>query len=170
MTGWEREILKSITHWEGDYLSLWNDRQGPVKARDVSPDSILTAFHSPSGQCRGFDLFDAAQMLIPLFKGEASPGELRRGELWAGYDANTDTLELLGSRHTPALRETVADGLTAHCAEPGRAGGFTLERAAEILMPYLKSWRPWTAEEWAAIRARMDQQDAAMRARAASSP
>ena len=162
--------LKIDYTWQGDYLSLWNDHQGPVKARDVSPDSILTAFHSPSGECRGFDLFDAAQMLIPLFKGEASPGELRRGELWAGYDANTDTLELLGNRHTPALRETVADGFTAHCTEPGRAVGFTLDRAAELLMPYLKSWRPWTAEEWAAIRQRMDSQDTAIRARAASKP
>ena len=147
--------LKIAYTWQSDYLSVWNNLKGPMKAHDITSSAIFTSFHSPNGKCRGFDLFDAAQMLLPFFKGEISNGELYNRELNAEYDAITDTLKLISNRHAPARSETIANGFTAHCAAPGWAIGFTLERAAATLMPYLNTWRPWTAAEQAAIQKRM---------------
>ena len=147
--------LKIAYTWQGDYLSVWNNLKGPVKAHDITSATILTAFHSPNGKCRGFDLFDAAQMLLPFFTREISKGELYNRELTAEYDAINDSLKLISNRHAPTHSETIANGFTAYCAETGWAIGFTLERAAATLMPYLKTWRPWTAAEQAAIQKRM---------------
>ena len=162
--------LKIEYVWEGDLLCLWNDLQGPVKGGDVTTGTILTSFHSRDGggECRGFDLFDAAKMLLPLLKGEEFKRELYQGELSGSYSCETDTLMLLSNRHTPLRSYSVASGLTAHCTERGWAVGFTLERAAELLLPHLETWRPWTDEEMEEIQKRMAEQDAAMRQRMAS--
>ena len=149
--------------WEGDLLCLWNDLHGPTKGFDITTKTILTSFHSREDgrECRGFDLYDAAKMLLPYLKGEVSKGELYHGELSASYSAETHTLALLSNRHTPVCDQPVADGLTAHCTERGWAIGFTLKRAAELLLPHLGTWRPWTDEEMAEIRKRMAEYEAA---------
>lgn len=161
--------LKISYTWEGDYLSLWNDLRGPVKARDVVSGTILTSFHSMSGECRGLDLFDAAQILLPYLNLEVSEGTLYHGELSASYRRETDTLLLVSSKETVATDQEVADGLVAHCNEKGWAVGFTLERAAELLLPHLETWRPWTEDETAQIRKQMANREAAMQAHEASS-
>ena len=154
--------------WEGDLLCLWNDRHGPTTGFDITTNTILTAFHSRDGdrQCRGFDLYDAAKMLLPLLKNE---GEFMVGlcqhELSASYCSETDTLMLVGNRHTPVHSNAIADGLTAHRRDDGRAVGFTLERAAELLLPHLETWRPWTEEEMAEIQKRMAEHEANLRKR-----
>ena len=157
---------------EGDLLCLWNDLHVPVTGGDITTKTILAAFHSRDGdrECRGFDLYDAAKMLLSFLKNEGEfKGELCQDELAASYSCETDTLILVSNRHTPVRDCLVADGLTAHCTERGWAVGFTLERAAELLLPHLETWRPWTDEEMAQIQKVMADNDAAMRAHRASS-
>lgn len=162
--------LKIEYVWEGDMLCLWNDIHGPVAGGDITSETILTAFHSRQGEgeCRGFDLFDAAKMLLPFLKGEVSKGDLHHGELSASYSGETDTLVLLSNRHTPVCEQAIAEGLSAHRTERGWAVGFTLERAAELLLPYLETWRPWTDEEMAEIQKRIAEREAAIREHMAS--
>ena len=158
--------------WEGDLLCLWNDLHVPVAGFDITTKTILTAFHSRDGnrECRGFDLFDAAQMLLPFLKNKGEfKRELCQGELSASYSCETDTLMLVSNRHITVRNYLIAEGLTAHCTERGWAVGFTLEHAAELLLPHLETWRPWTDEEMAVIKERMDEHDAAMQQRMVSS-
>ena len=148
--------------WEGDLLCLWNDLRGATVGYDITTMTILTAFHSRDGdrECRGFDLYDGAQMLLPLLKGGELGGELHQGELSASYSCETDTLMLVSNRHTPVRNYPIADGLTAHCTERGWAVGFTLERAAELLMPHLETWSPLTDEELAQIQKQLAESNA----------
>jgi hypothetical protein len=88
-------------------------------------------------------------MLLPFLNEREFEEELYRGELSASYSCYTDTLMLISNRHTPVCSYLIADGLTAHCMERGWAVGFTLDRAAELLLSHLETWRPWTAEEMA---------------------
>ena len=157
--------------WEGDMLCLWNDLRGATTGYDVTTMTILTAFHSrdEDRECRGFDLYDGAKMLLPVLKGGELGGELHQGELSAAYSCETDTLTMMSNRHTAVRSYSIAEGLTAHCTERGWAVGFTLERAAELLLPHLETWRPWTDEEMAQIKKRMAEHDAAMRQRVAAS-
>ena len=157
--------------WEGDLLCLWNDLHVPVTGFDITTKTILTAFHARGGdrECRGFDFYDAAKMLLPFLKEEKYEGELCQGELSASYSCESDSLKIVSNRHTAVRNCFVAEGLTAHCTERGWAVGFTLERAAELLLPHLETWRPWTDEEMAVIKERMAEHDAAMQQRMASS-
>lgn len=150
-------------------LCLWNDLHGPVKGGDITSGTILTSFHSREGDrnCRGFDLYDAAKMLLPFLKGEESEGNLYQAELSVSYSCEADTLKLISNRHTPVSTCPVADGLTGHCTERGWAVGFTLERAAELLLTHLETWRPWTDDEMAKIQKQMGEREAAMRKRLA---
>ena len=108
-------------------------------------------------------------MLLLFLKNEGEfKGELCQDELSASYSCETDTLTLVSNRHTPVRNYDIAKGLTAHCTEHGWAVGFTLERAAELLLPHLETWRPWTDEEMAVIKKRMVEQEAAMHQRMAS--
>ena len=152
---------------EGDLLCLWGSIHEPVKGGDVTTHTILTAFHSRKGdgECRGFYLFDAAQMLLPVLKGGELGGELHQGELSAAYSCESDTLTLLSNRHTSVRSYSIAEGLTAHCTERGWAVGFTLERAAELLLPHLETWRPWTDEEMTQIRKQKAEREASLRER-----
>lgn len=154
--------------WEGDLLCLWNELHVPVKGFDITTNTILTAFHSRDGnrECKGFDLYDAAKMLLSFLRNEGEfKGELCQDELSASYSRETDTLKLVSNRHMPVRDSSIADGLTAHCTERGWAVGFTLERAAEFLLPHLETWRPWTDEEMMEIQNRRSEQEAALRER-----
>ena len=156
--------------WEGDLLCLWNALHMPVAGFDITTKTILTAFHSRDGdrECRGFDIYDAAKMLLLFLKNEGEfKGELCQDELSASYSCETDTLTLVSNRHTPVRNYDIAKGLTAHCTEHGWAVGFTLERAAELLLPHLETWRPWTEEEMAQIQKVIAEHDAALRKRIA---
>ena len=162
--GMEAGNLEIEYVWEGDLLCLWNDVHEPVRGFDITSQTILTAFHSRDGnrECRGFDLYDAAKMLLSFLKNEGEfKGALCQDELSASYSCETDTLMLVSNRHTAVRDFRIADGLTAHCTERGWAVGFTLERAAELLLPHLETWRPWTDEELAQIQKQMADREAA---------
>ena len=136
---------------EGDLLCLRSDLPGQATGGDIKSKTILTAFHCREGKraCKGFDLYDAARMLMPFLEGEISNGELGEGELTASYTPESDSLVLLSNRHIPVEKQRVAAGLTAHCTDIGWAVGFTLERASEQLLPHLRRWRrPSEKEMW----------------------
>ena len=60
---------------------------------------------------------------------------------------------------------TLTTGLTAHSEADGWVAGVTLENAAKLLLPHLRTWCEPTGEEMAAIRERMDENLAAIRER-----
>jgi hypothetical protein len=73
--------------WTGDLLCLWNDLRGAASGYDITTKTILIAFHTrdEDRQCRGFDLYDAAKMLLPFLNEREFEEELYRGELSASY-------------------------------------------------------------------------------------
>ena len=152
---------------EGDLLALWNGLPARGGGGDITKYTILTAFYAERGsrECVGFDLFDAAKTLIPFLTQDRRKGSLCEGELSVSYEKESDTLALTKSGCFIASDQIVAAGLTAQKREDGRAVGFTLERAAELLLPHLETWRPWTDEEMAEIQKRMAEHEAALRER-----
>ena len=106
-------------------------------------------------------------MLLPYLHQTVAEGTVHRGELSVSYQENADTLVLVSNSEEIATDQQITDGLIAHCNERGIAVGFTLERAAELLLPHLETWRPWTDEEMAQIQKQMADHDAAMRERMA---
>jgi hypothetical protein len=155
---------------EGDLLALWNGVPDRGGGGNITKHTILTAFYAERGsrECVGFDLFDAAKMLMPFLKQEASEGPVCNGELSASYLKGTDTLVLISSECSIAFDQAVATGLTAHSEADGWAVGFTLDNAAELLLPHLETWRPRTAEEMAEIQKQVAEREAALRERIAS--
>ncbi len=151
---------------EGDFLALWNGLPAGGGGGDITKYTILTAFYAERGsrECVGFDLLDAAKMLMPFLNLKVVKGSLCNGELWASYEKESDTLTLTKSDCPIVFDQSVAEGLTAHKQEDGRAVGFTLERAAELLLPHLETWRPWTEDEMAQIQEQMAEREAAMKA------
>ena len=150
--------------WEGDFLSIWKkNASAKGGGYTVIENTILTGFYANPGKrhCVGFELLDAAQMLLPYLRSEVSHGTLCNGELLASYQVDTDTLVLLSAAEDITDDQIIADGLFAHCNERGIAVGFTLERAAELLLPHLETWRPWTDEELAQIQKQMADREAA---------
>ena len=148
--------------WEGDLLCLRNDLNGPTRGLDITTETILIAFHSSGDdrECRGFDFYDAAKLLLPFLRQERLQGELCEGELSVSYSAERDSLKIASNRVEPVSSNLIANGLTAHNTEKGWAMGFTLNRAAELLLPHLQTWRPWTEEEERQIQKVMVEHDA----------
>ncbi len=152
---------------EGDLLALWNGLPARGGGADITKYTILTAFFAErgTGECVGFDLFDAAKMLTPFLTQTRRKGDLCDGELSVSYEKENDTLALAKSGCLIASHQIVAADLTAHSQEDGQVVGFTLERAAELLLPHLETWRPWTDEEMAEIQERADEHESALRER-----
>ncbi len=125
---------------EGDLLAIGNGAQAKGGGYSVTRNSFFTGFYAEKDrrQCVGFDLLDAALMLTLYLNGEASQGVVCDGELSVSYCDETDTLILVSNREPVAHNQDVADGLTAHCNELGRAVGFTLKNAGQLLLPYLQ--------------------------------
>ena len=154
--------------WEGDFLSIWKKNASAMGGgHTVTRDTILTGFYAnpDKSHCIGFELFDAAQMLLPYLRHEVSRGTLCEGELAASYQLDTDTLGLFSTAEGITDEQVVTEGLIAHRNDRGLAIGFTLERAAELLLPHLETWRPWTEEEMAEIGRRTAEHEAALRER-----
>ena len=149
---------------EGDMLALWNGLPASGGGADITSYTILTAFYAERGtrECVGFDLFDAAKTLTPFLTQARLKGRLCDGELWVSYEKEKDALNLTRNGCRIVSHQTVAADLTAHKQEDGQVVGFTLERAAELLLPHLETWRPWTDEEMAQIQKRMDEHEAAL--------
>ncbi len=129
-----------------DFLTLWNGRPSDG-GEDVSAG--LTAFYDDSDDSVvSFTVQAAAKDLTPVLFGEESAagqpvrrkagqqGYLEDVPLLIDYLPVSDTLRLWNGRHA-ARRQKVADTLEAEFDGGGEAVGFTLERAAGQLRPFL---------------------------------
>ena len=129
-----------------DFLTLWNERLTDG-GEDVSAG--LTAFFDDSDDSVvSFTIQGAARNLAPVLYGKESVGEdpvrrkvgqrgyLEDVPLLIDYWPDSDTLRLWNGRE-PARTQVVADTLIAELDVEGEAVGFTLERAAVQLRPFL---------------------------------
>ena len=137
-----------------DTLSLWNGRPasegGDLIATgalivDDDADSVVTgdiiADYDADGKVVGFTIEHAAELLLrPLIRKGGASEYLEVDGMYAGYrytlSLNNGTLTLNSDREQVRSDE-VAEHLTAHYDSDGDAAGFTLERAAELLLPLL---------------------------------
>ena len=122
-----------------DTLSLWNGKPAS-EAGDVFGN--LLADYDAQGKVVGFTVEHAGEFLLDhLFSVGVDFG-------YSGIDSFADqcpyslqmtngALELTNFRPVVSSDE-VAEHLTAHYDADGDAVGFTLERAAELLLPHLK--------------------------------
>ena len=165
----ERPALEIDYEPIGDLLSLSNGGLSAGVATPVTMEPDLDSFTSKDGKCVALYFFDAARILLPHLTADDADAMFEYQGLCGAYSKGADTLAI-GNGSPPASSEAMAEGLTAHYDKQGSPVGFTLERAAELLTPRLQAWRPLTDAETAAIQQRMDAQDTAIRARAASSP
>ena len=122
-----------------DTLSLWNGKPAS-EAGDVTVS--LIADYDAEGVIVGFTLEHAAELLLnPLFSMGVDFGYSEIGTL---SSQGSHALELkegnltLKNLATVAYSDEVAEHLTAHYDADGDAAGFTLKRAAELLLPHLK--------------------------------
>ncbi len=140
--------MKLIIQYSGDvdFLTLWNGRLTDG-GEDVSAG--LTAFFDDSDDSVvSLTIQGAVHYLAPILFGPPGDGGIvnRKVEqkgyledvpLLIEYNTVSDTLHLWNGR--PASREqVVADTLAAEFDGEGEAVGFTLERAAEQLRPFLR--------------------------------
>ena len=141
--------MELIIQYSGDvdFLTLWNGRLTDG-GEDVS--AALTAFFDGSDDSVvSFTIQGAVHYLAPILFGPQGDGGVvnRKVEqkgymedvpLLIEYDTDSDTLHLWNGR--PASKEQeVADTLIAELDRGGEAVGFTLERAAAQLEPFLIS-------------------------------
>ena len=136
---------------KGDLLWLGNGIPNTDSARNVTFEPDFDAFFSVDGKCVGAYLFDAARILLPQLTLDSPTVKFRFKELNGAYSRDTDTLTI-GNGNMAASSGEIAEGLTAHYYETGEVVGFTLERAAELLLPRLQSWRALSRKEPAVIR------------------
>ena len=138
-----------------DTLSLWNGRPasegGDLIATgalivDDSADGVVTgdiiADYDSDGKVVGFTIEHAAELLLhPLVRKGGASEYLEVEGRYAGYrftlSLKNGTLSLNSDRGSVRSDE-VAEYLTAHYDAEGDAAGFTLERAAELLLPHLQ--------------------------------
>lgn len=136
---------------KGDLLWLGNGIPNTDSARNVTFEPDFDAFFSVDGKCVGAYLFDATRILLPQLTLDSPTVKFRFKELKGAYSRDTDTLTI-GNGNMAASSDEIAEGLTAHYCETGEVVGFTLEHAAELLLPRLQSWREPGRKEPAVIR------------------
>ena len=145
---------------KGDLLWFGNGIPNTDSAQNVTYEPDFDAFFSVDGKCAGAYLFDAAHILLPQLMLDSQAVNFTFKELSGAYCRDADTLIIGNERMAAPLdelrSEKMAEGLTAHYGETGGVVGFTLERAAELLLPHLGIWRPLTEEEMAQVRKDMD--------------
>ena len=140
--------MKLIIQYSGDvdFLTLWNGRLTDG-GEDVSAD--LTAFFEDSDDSVvSFTIQGAVHYLAPILFG-GPPGDcgivnrkveqkgyLEDVPLLIEYNSISDTLRLWNGRRA-SREQAVADTLIAEIDAKGEAVGFTLERAASQLRPFL---------------------------------
>ena len=139
---------------ETDTLSLWNGRPASeagdliaTGALDADPDGTVTgdiiADYDADGKVVGFTIEHAAELLLhPLTRKGGISQHLEIDGMYAGYrytlSLNNGTLTVNSDREQ-ARSDEVAEHLTAHYDANGDAAGFTLKRAAELLLPHLNA-------------------------------
>ena len=136
---------------KGDLLWLGNGIPNTDSARNVTFEPDFDAFFSVDGKCVGAYLFDAARILLPQLTLDSPTVKFRFKELKGAYSRDTDTLTV-GNGNMAASSDEIAEGLTAHYCGAGEVVGFTLEHAAELLLPRLQNWLEPGRKEPAVIR------------------
>ena len=139
-----------------DTLSLWTGKPasegGDLIAIDAlivddDDDSVITgdiiADYDADGNVVGFTIEHAVEMLLhPLVSKGGASQYLEVEGMYAGYrytlSLSNGTLTLNSDREQVRSNE-VAEHLTAHYDANGDAMGFTLECAAELLLPHLST-------------------------------
>ena len=101
----------------------------------------IIANYDSNGRVVGFTIEHAAELLLhPLSQDGSASNHLEVHGMYAGYGytllLENGTLSVSSDRKQ-ARSDEVAEHLTAHYDEDGDAAGFTLESAAELLLPYL---------------------------------
>ena len=138
-----------------DTLSLWNGKpaseggdliaMGALIFEDNANGGVtgdVIADYDSDGRVVGFTIEHAVELLLhPLATKGRTSEHLEVKGMYAGYGytllLNHGTLSLYSDREQVRSSE-VAKHLIAHYDADGDAAGFTLERAAELLLPYLK--------------------------------
>ena len=125
-----------------DTLSLWNGKPAS-EAGDVTVS--LIADYDAEGMIVGFTLEHAAELLLnPLLSMGVDFGYSEVGTI-SSQESHTSELSegnlTLKNLATVAYSKEVAEHLTAHYDADGDAAGFTLKRAAELLLPHLQGER-----------------------------
>lgn len=140
--------MKLIIRYFGDvdYLTLWNGRQ-PGGGEDVSA-GFTAFFDDADDSVVSFTIQSAVRDLAPVLYGKEStdgqPVRRKAGQqgyladvpLLIEYHQDSDTLRLWNGRQT-SRKQIVADTLHAEFDGDGGIAGFTLERAARQLRPFL---------------------------------
>ncbi len=126
---------------ESDTLDIGNGLPGsdgqPVADR-------LTAFFGDGEDTVGITLENAAELLAPCLEETVSQqADVSReattcSDLEIHYFPQTDTLDI-GNGKPAAEGYDVADNLTAHVDNDGDVVFVTLEHAAEVLAPYIRT-------------------------------
>lgn len=148
-------ILEIAYFEETDTLSLWNGTPASEAgdliasgALDVNGDTEgavtgdIIADYDSDGKVVGFTIEHAAELLLhPLVRKGGVSESLEVDGMYAGYGytllLNNGTLTFSSDREQVRSHK-VAEHLTAHYDAEGDATGFTLERAAELLLPHLQ--------------------------------
>lgn len=134
----QKKLLLAYSE-EGDLLAMGDGSWARGGGHSVTRNGFFTSFYAGRGLegCVGFELIDAAAMLLPYLEGKVSNGTVCGGELEASYHGDTDTLELVRAQESVTHYEDVAEDLVAHFGRQGRAIGFTLKNACKLLSPHL---------------------------------
>lgn len=137
-----------------DTLSLWNGKPASEGGDLIATGALVVdddtdggaagdviASYASDGRVVGFTIEHAAELLLhPLMKRGGASEHLEVNGMYAGYRysllLNNGTLTLSSDRKQVRSDE-VAEHLTAYYDVDGDAAGFTLERAAELLLPHL---------------------------------
>ena len=138
-----------------DTLSLWNGKPaseggdliaiGAFIVEDNADSGVtgdIIADYDSDGKVVGFTIEHAAELLLhPLVRIGGASDYLEVDGMYAGYrytlSLNNGTLTFSSDRKQISS-EGVAEHLTAHYDANGDAAGFTLKRAAELLLPHFK--------------------------------
>ena len=121
-----------------DTLSLWNGMPAS-EGGDVTRD--LIADYDVVGKVVGFTLEHAGHLLLNLLSIRVDYGYTKSDSFSDQYpyivQLKNGTLTFSNAQSVEYSDE-VAEHLTAHYDADGDAAGFTLDSAAELLLPYLK--------------------------------
>ena len=138
-----------------DTLSLWNGRPASEGGDLIATGELISsngegnavtvdiiADYDADGRVVGFTIEHAAELLLhPLARKGGTTDHLEVRGVYAGYrytlSMNNGTLTMSSDR-VKVRSDEVAEHLTAHYDADGDATGFTLKRAAELLLPHLK--------------------------------
>ena len=130
----------SISYYEDTDTLVFRIAESPGCGETVAPD--LWVMYGRDGEVSKVTIEHAVKQLAQyLFPGDAQEGKIAWNprEMAISYDPDTDRLRLQTGEPPYAgyTEKTVATGIRVNFDPEGWAMGVTIERAAEMLRPYL---------------------------------